>query len=74
MNYKTMKKADLIAHILKLESQTNSAMLVTDCKVFPFCEGASLGNLKAMASVIIGDQILIRGLRILNGECGLYVG
>ena len=55
MNYQAMKKADLIAHILKLESQTNSAMQVTDCKVFPFHEGPSLGNVKAIASVIFND-------------------
>ena len=73
MNYQTKKKADLIAHILKLESQTNSAMQVTDCKVFPFHEGPSLGNVKAIASVIFNDQFMLRGLRVMNGENGLFV-
>jgi stage V sporulation protein G len=73
MNYQAMKKADLIAHILKLESQTNSAMQVTDCNVFPFHEGPSLGNVKAIASVIFNDQFMLRGLRVMNGENGLFV-
>lgn len=73
MNYQAMKKADLIAHILKLESQTNSAMQVTDCKVFPFHESPSMGHIKAIASIILGDQFMIRGLRVMDGENGLFV-
>jgi len=73
MNYQTMKKADLINRIHQLESQTSSAMQVTDCKVFPFHEGPSLGCVKALASVILSDQFMIRGLRVMNGENGLFV-
>lgn len=73
MNYQTMKKADLINHIHQLESQANATIQVTDCKVFPFHEGPSLGNVKAIASVILSDQFMIRGLRVLNGQNGLFV-
>lgn len=74
MNYQTMKKADLITRIQQLESQTSSAMQVTDCKVFPFHEGPSMGHIKAIASIILGDQFQIRGLRVMDGENGLFVG
>ena len=73
MNYQTMKKADLINRIHQLENQTSTAMQVTDCKVFPFHEGPSLGNVKAIASVIFNDQFMLRGLRVMNGENGLFV-
>jgi len=73
MNYQTMKKADLITRIQQLESQTSSAMQVTDCKVFPFHEGPSMGHIKAIASIILGDQFMIRGLRVMDGENGLFV-
>ena len=71
MNYQAMKKADLIAYILKLETQTN--LKVTSCQVFPFKEATALGNIKALASIVINDAIQIRGLRITNGANGLFV-
>ena len=73
MNYQTMKKADLINRIHQLECQENTTIQVTDCKVYPFNEGPSLGNVKAIASVILSDQFMIRGLRVMNGENGLFV-
>ena len=74
MNYKNMKKAELIALIQQLETQVNTTMQVTSCQVFPFHESPSLGKVKALANIIIGDQILIRGLRVMDGENGLFVG
>jgi stage V sporulation protein G len=38
-------------------------------KMFTF--GA--GNLKAFADVIVNDQIVIRGIRIIEGKKGLFV-
>jgi stage V sporulation protein G len=73
MNYNAMKKADLIARIQELETQVNTTMQVTDCKVFPFREGPSMGHMKALANIILGDQFLIRGLRVMEGENGLFV-
>jgi stage V sporulation protein G len=72
MNYNAMKKADLIAYILKLE--TKNTLEVTSCQVYPFKESPSLGNIKGIASIVLNDGIQIRGLRITNGENGLYVG
>ena len=73
MNYNAMKKADLVARIQELETQVNTTMQVTDCKVFPFREGPSMGHIKALANITLGDQILIRGLRVMDGENGLFV-
>lgn len=73
MNYNNMKKADLIAHIQQLETQVNTTMQVTDCKIFPFKEGPSMGRLKALVNIVIGDQFIIRGLRVMDGENGLFV-
>ena len=73
MNYNAMKKADLVARIQELETQVNTTMQVTDCKVFPFREGPSMGHIKALANITLGDQFLIRGLRVMDGENGLFV-
>ena len=70
MDYKTMKKADLIAHILRLEAQ--SSMQVTACQVFPFKDG--LKGTLGFANIVLNDALQLRSLRIMNGENGLYVG
>ena len=48
-------------------------LAVTDVQVFPFREGPSLGHIKGLAQVVLNDQMIIRGLRIMDGENGLYV-
>lgn len=47
---------------------------VTDVQVFPFREGPSLGRRKAIAQVVLNGQLVIRGLRVMDGENGLFVG
>lgn len=47
---------------------------VTNVQVFPFKEGANLGHIKGLATIVLNDQIQIRGLRVMDGENGLYVG
>lgn len=47
---------------------------VTSVNVYPFKEGPQMGHIKGLASVVLNDQILIRGLRIMDGEYGLFVG
>lgn len=42
----------------------------TDVQVFP---QANLGDTKALANVVINDQLLVRGLRVVEGCNGLYV-
>lgn len=33
-----------------------------------------MGHMKGLAAIVLNDQILIRGLRIMEGEYGLFVG
>ena len=59
------------------EKETSSAfdcLAVTQVQVYPFKEGPSMGHLLGMASVVLNDQFQIRGLRIMEGENGLFVG
>lgn len=49
-------------------------LAVTNVQVFPFKEGPSLGHMKGLATVVLNDQMLIRGLRVMDGENGLFVG
>ena len=49
-------------------------LAVTKVQVFPFKDGANLGKMKGIAQVILNDQLVINGLRIYDGENGLYVG
>ena len=48
-------------------------LAVTSVQVFPFKEGLNLGHMKALATVVLNDQFLIRGLRVIDGENGLSV-
>lgn len=41
---------------------------VTGVQVYPFKEGANLGKIKALATVVLNDAFTIRGLRIIEGE------
>ena len=59
------------------EKEISSAfdcLSVTQVQVFPFKEDPSMGHMVGMASVILNDQFQIRGLRIMDGENGLFVG
>lgn len=47
---------------------------VTKVDVYPFNEGAYIGNVKAIANIVLNDQIQVRGLRVMDGENGLFVG
>ena len=49
-------------------------MAVTDVRVFPFTEDVSrLGHVKGLAQIVLNDQLVIRGLRIMEGLNGLFV-
>lgn len=47
---------------------------VTSVQVFPFREEAKMGKMLGLATVVLNDQLTIRGLRIMGGENGLFVG
>lgn len=46
---------------------------VTLVQVYPFKEGANLGHMKGLATVVLNDAFQVRGLRITQGENGLFV-
>ena len=48
-------------------------LAVTDVKVtvFPSLPGAA--HVKGVAEVVLNDQFIVRGLRVMEGENGLYV-
>ena len=47
-------------------------LAVTHCDVFPVKSGFSV-EMKALATVVINDQLILRGLRVRNTENGPYV-
>ena len=55
------------------EIQAFDCLVVSEVKVFPFKEGPSLGRMKALAEIVLNDQFIVRGLRIMDGENGLYI-
>ena len=57
-----------------MNTNENDVLKVTQVKVFPFKEGPSMGHIKALATVVLNDQLNLRGLRVMDGECGLFVG
>lgn len=54
-------------------SSAFDCLAVTQVQVFPFKEGPSLGHMKGLAQIVLNDQMVIRGLRIMDGEYGLFV-
>lgn len=49
-------------------------LAVTDVKVFPFMVGQDMGHMKGIANIVLNDQFIVRGLRIMEGVNGLFVG
>jgi stage V sporulation protein G len=61
----------------KKEVKTEKAfecLSVTKVQVFPFRDGANLGNMLGIANVVLNDQLVIKGLRVMDGENGMFVG
>ena len=54
-------------------SSAFDCLAVTQVQVFPFKEGPSLGHLKGLAQIVLNDQMVIRGLRVMDGVNGLFV-
>lgn len=55
------------------KSDAFDCLAVTQVQVFPFKDGVNLGRIKGLAQVVINDQLVIRGLRIMDGLNGLFV-
>lgn len=48
-------------------------LAVTQVQVFPFKDSVNLGHVKALAQIVLNDQMVIRGLRVMDGLNGLFV-
>ena len=46
---------------------------ITQVQIFPF-KNQSLGCIKALANITFEDQFVVRGLRVVNGSNGLFIG
>lgn len=46
---------------------------VTDVRISPIRQIEGLTHTKALAEVVFNDQLLIRGIRVVKGENGLYI-
>lgn len=46
---------------------------VTSVIAKPFSDGVNMGKLLGYATVVLNDQLTIRGLRVMDGEKGRYV-
>ena len=46
---------------------------VTDVRISPIKQIEGLTHTKALAEVVFNDQLLIRGIRVVEGENGLYI-
>lgn len=59
-----------------VEKEISSAfdcLAVTQVQVFPFKEGPSMGHMLGVATIVLNDQLQVRGLRVMDGVNGLYV-
>lgn len=59
-----------------VEKEISSAfdcLAVTQVQVFPFKEGPSMGHMLGLATIVLNDQLQVRGLRVMDGVNGLYV-
>jgi stage V sporulation protein G len=57
----------------KSNEQKYDVLAVTSVQVFPIEESPLAGHLKATATIVLNDQLVIRGLRVIDGMYGLYV-
>ena len=49
------------------ETKQETGIIITDIKIFPFkCE--CIGQIRALANIVLNDTIMIRGLRIMEGK------
>lgn len=55
------------------DSSSFDCLAVTSVQVYPFKDCKGLGSVKAMADVVLNDQLLVRGLKVMNGCNGLFV-
>jgi stage V sporulation protein G len=70
-----MAKKKIVGTVTVNDIDRPYEMVVTAVQVFPFKDtAASLGHIKGLAQVVLNDALTIRGLRVMEGENGLFVG
>ena len=47
-------------------------LTVTDVKVHPL--HVQMTHIRGLATIVLNDQVVVRGLRVMDGESGLFVG
>lgn len=69
-----MAKKKIVGTVTVNDIDRPHEMVVTAVQVFPFKDSVStLGHIKGLAQVVLNDALTIRGLRIMDGENGLFV-
>lgn len=54
------------------ETKQETGIIVTDIKIFPF-KGDGIGHIRALANIVLNDAIIIRRLRIMKSDDGLFL-
>lgn len=57
---------------MECKNKIFDCLAVSYVEVFPFQNVVK--GLKALATIVLNDQLQIRGLRVIDGENGLFVG
>lgn len=66
----TEKEADIMN---KKKINAFDCICVTDVRISPIRQIEGLTHTKALAEVVFNDQLLIRGIRVVEGANGLYI-
>lgn len=62
-----------MATVNETKESTFDCLAVTSVQVYPFKDNIGTAHFKGLATVVLNDQLIIRGLRINDGENGLFV-
>lgn len=52
---------------------TTKTLRVTDVRIHLFKDGLDTGRVRAVAEATLEGQLLLKGLRVMDGDGGLYV-
>lgn len=71
---KTTAKTETETKEASKEAIQFDCLAVTSVHVYPFKENPSMGKTRAFATIVVNDQLCMRGLRVVDGPNGLFVG
>ena len=66
----TEQEADIMN---KKKINAFDCICVTDVRISPIKQIEGLTRTKALAEIVFNEQLLIRGIRVVEGENGLYI-